>query len=164
MLLAVLATAGCDSSAVLANIDTYTCAYLPGAVDCTTQEVHDRAVNLLEHGLTRAHAECALGSPGLCAPGYASLKYNMSLLQDGACFASSSGNTTAPFQPNMVNASGFTPRGDARPCTTLVAGNSSNPSTSLYVSAGFITDGGSCSFDIATHCTGFGLEAFGELP
>lgn len=98
---AALLTAGCDSPAVLANIDTYTCAYLPGAVDCSTQEVHDKAVSILTNGLvagevnctgtfTRYKVQCAGYSvpedPSSTGPATGILKYKAQKLQDGTCF------------------------------------------------------------------------------
>lgn len=50
---------GCDSSSLLSNIDTLTCAYVPWYVaDCTSTEVHDKAVSIVQNGMVEAYLYC----------------------------------------------------------------------------------------------------------
>lgn len=62
LLIAVL-LAGCDNAGLMTNLDTYLCAYLPGAIDCSAPEVHDKAVSILENGMVEAHMTCHLTIP-----------------------------------------------------------------------------------------------------
>lgn len=63
LLVLIFCLFGCDSSSVLANIDTYTCAYLPGVIDCSTPEVHDKAVSILQNGAVEAQMSCYFEVP-----------------------------------------------------------------------------------------------------
>lgn len=169
LLLAALATAACDDAAVLANIDTYTCAYLPGVVDCLDTSVHDRAVNLLVHGLTRAHAECS-GSVPVSCQNPQDFTWSAHRLQDGSAIVTSN----IPVDP----VHGSFARSDTRFYGRGEAGLGSLEtnifSVSFSVSSGELTAQESgysgCGvpspvvLDIATQCTGFNLEAFGESP
>lgn len=144
---------GCDNPAVLANIDTYTCAYLPGVVDCTTPEVHDKAVAMLQHGIVEADivCQCLLTSPLTnITPG----PYHLQRLIDGACFA------TPPF----IVPSQLIPRSDPSAPTCKTASGSA----SIELDDGVIIfHNGAHPDDTFTGsattscCTGFNLEAFG---
>ncbi len=111
-------TVGCDSPSILANIDTYTCAYLPGVIDCTTQEVHDKAVSVLQNGLVAGEVRCegaalshgrmnadpAIPGGGVIVPSastYVTFKYRAQKLQEGTCFVnwSAGGAFDAGFIP-----------------------------------------------------------------
>lgn len=135
------------------------------AAGCDDPAAADLAASVLAHGMTRAYADCSPSGPGFAlASGYGSLQYRISLFQDGSCFVTTSGNTAPPFQPNIVHASGFTPRGDAKPCRNHTSGS---PATTLFVGSGAIRDGQSPPntflYDISDNCTGFNLEAFDDL-
>ncbi len=100
-----LGVVGCDSPGALENIDSLTCALIPGYVaDCASQGVHDKAVSILENGLiagevkcigtvTRYKVQCAgfsvpssAGIESSDPPESAVLKYKAQKFQDGTCF------------------------------------------------------------------------------
>lgn len=85
-----------------------------------------------------------------------------SLMQDGSCIASFSGSVASPFPLGRQSLSGFTPRGSSQPCRL---DSVASPNQTLFVSGGEIaSDATSATYSIETYCTGFNLEAFGELP
>lgn len=57
-LVAILSAFGCGQE-LLDNIDNLTCAYVPWYVaDCTSPEVHDKAVSIATDGLAFARLDC----------------------------------------------------------------------------------------------------------
>lgn len=153
LLLAVMLGIGCDNPALLANIDTYTCAYLPGAIDCTTQEVHDKAVGLLEHGIVSAQIECAGPLVRTTTPfDTVNPQFKAQRLIDGSCLTVSN-----------VSALALIPRSDP---TAATCSRTSFTST-MFVEGGVVVLQNSPSpldrFEgaVETVCTGFNFEAFG---
>src|SRR5262245_55303576 len=56
---AALLMTGCDNAFVVENIDVFTCSWLPPwMADCASEEVHDKAVSLLQFGLVEAKVTC----------------------------------------------------------------------------------------------------------
>ncbi len=191
LLIAVaLLAAGCDNPAVLANIDTYTCAYLPGVVDCTTQEVHDKAVSILTDGLIAGEVSCAgtyteytaacphgTGLPSGVSPTgvTGTFNYKAQKLQDGTCFVNWSSGPSKDI--------GFIARSNsyAESCEVdlntymhlsatggEVVVSSTQPSyriegnSPLFYCAAYST--ADTVFDMETQCTGFNFDAFGSAP
>jgi hypothetical protein len=173
--LLALALAGCDNSALLANVDTYTCAYLPSVIDCTTQDVHDKAVSLLENGLVEAQADCAFAYP--------SRRYRLQVrkLHDGSAYIRGSaidGGTPSHQQRD----SNFCGRSESCSDPIYLEAHEiklNNGGTSADETIKFHLDGGvfsaetcfgvnqgpqTCNVDfttsIASACTGFNLGAF----
>jgi hypothetical protein len=138
-------------------------ALLSAAVGCDDPAVAARAAEVLEHGATRAHAECFVSDPATPpAFSYEYFSLSASLMQDGSCIAAFSGSVVSPFPAGRQSLAGFSPRGAAQPCRldSVVS-----PNQTLFVSAGEIaSDATSVTYSIETYCTGFNLEAFGELP
>src|SRR5262245_6610915 len=145
---------------------------------CDDPAAGDRAANILEHGLARARAVCASGFA--CFPnagvgcGYADwgTKLDAILLQDGMLLQQ------FPSGVNSGHAMVITTRGE--PVTVVTQPYSCELRVESNISAGVWTldlvgtPDPSCSafyqptaltsVDIETECTGFNLEAFGELP
>lgn len=122
--LLALGVVGCDSSGALENIDSLTCALIPWYVDdCTSTEVHDKAVSILTNGLVAGEVKCAgtvtrynVSCAGFSTPSEGgiessdpapttTLKYKAQKLQDGTCFVSWSASGAG-----YKNDIGFIPR------------------------------------------------------
>jgi hypothetical protein len=57
--LLLLTATACDDPFVLENIDVATCAWLPSwMADCTSPEVHDKALDVLQFGLVESKVTC----------------------------------------------------------------------------------------------------------
>lgn len=189
---AALLTAGCDSSAVLANIDTYTCAYLPTVVDCTTQEVHDKAVSILTDGLIAGEVKCSgqwfVGTtdgagvsppaPDSGLPVYYDFTYRAQKFQDGTCFM-----VWSDYSPTLTTE--FIARHSSKHVNcevgisgSFVAANELLTITSHQHSWRYVggprndhssweaylpSPAPTTVFDMATQCTGFNFDAFDAL-
>lgn len=106
VLAAFVLSLGCDSPGLLANIDTYTCAWLPfipGEIDCSDTAVHDKAVAVLTNGAVQARIECTFTTTGSWAHspnppgtplGPSVFKYKQTRFADGSCFVQAGGNDT----------------------------------------------------------------------
>lgn len=134
---ALLGAVACDNATVLANIDTYTCAWLPGAVDCTDSSVHNKAVSILHNGIIAGQIKCSSQ--------FDSYKY---VTSDNPLFTINSARTfildITKFQDDsyFVNWSvtgsiGFIARSDAN--TSPLTIGSSTDTVTLVVSGGDLT-------------------------
>lgn len=55
----LLLTFGCGTQALLDNVDNITCAFVPWYVaDCTSPDVHDKAVSIATDGMAEARLDC----------------------------------------------------------------------------------------------------------
>lgn len=187
-----LGVVGCDSPGALENIDSLTCALIPWYVaDCTSSEVHDKAVSIMENGLVAGEVNCtgtitryAVQCSGFAVPVTATgidpsdppatgiLKYKAQKLQDGTCFI----NWSAVGYGSNI---GFIARSNANasaceiPITSDVHASASEGKVTVHSSQVSYHVQGSpapgCEpystpdtvFDMATQCTGFNFEVFG---
>jgi hypothetical protein len=169
LLLAALLAFGCDDSTVHANIDTFTCAWLPWwMADCSSSAVHDRAVSVLDHGLASAQITCSdVGfGGGVGDPTSGWWNYQATKMQDGSCLASAQQLTYHyTFGPS---ASAYSVRNttEAADCSVSMIGPDGNTiSVSVYSGALQMTEcSSSCSQSVSSNCTGFNLAAFGVVP
>ena len=127
----LLLLAGCDDSTLMANVDTYTCALLPNAVDCTLPEIHDKAISVLTHGAIESFARCVVDSvpyakniEDLDQTPWAVLdvQFEAAVLQDGTVFTNchmSSFNHVQGRDPldswKSFHGSSISPRNEASP-------------------------------------------------
>jgi hypothetical protein len=84
--IALFFSTGCD--AALDHVDNLACTFIPWYVaDCTSPEVHDKAVSILTDGIVEAQITCQgiAFSPGNVK--FASVYYQASRLQDSSCYA-----------------------------------------------------------------------------
>lgn len=164
---------GCDDPNVVANIDNFTCALIPSwMADCTSQEVHDKAVAILSTGIVEAEADCEgqytrrKGAPNGCGTTeLASFKYRAQKLIDGACFVP--GGLIARGQPGAPECSSEQSSAGSSPHFALANGLltvTSSEDSVCYDPQGFQCY--PCAtpptvLNIEDVCTGFNLEAFG---
>jgi len=169
LLLAAGVTSGCDSATVHDNIDVFTCAWLPWwMADCSSSEVHDRAVRILDHGIVDASLECsAVTSMGLFDGNHLSIHWKK--LIDGSSLLSAGG----PNQRGGVPFA-FFERNETVDLTTVDHPFAGECVAHHTVSDGFWTVDVVCPNDPSTdppihivwvskdisECDGFNLEAF----
>lgn len=156
LLLGLSFTIGCDAPYAATYIDTFTCAYLPWYfADCTSTEVHDKAVAILHDGVVQASVECDGAyefqegtSSGFCFnsiywPNTTTVNYHYKAqkMLDGSCFmdwkasghnATSLGEASAPAVAEI----GFTPRSDPE---TPRCGLLFEPKVHVEAHAGYLT-------------------------
>lgn len=114
LLLGLSFTVGCDDPTVIANVDNFTCAYLPWwAGDCTSTEVHQKALDVLHNGIVQARVQLQgqldsvfipIGG-GAVSPPIQYMSINASLLVDGSQLMT--------VNSNFINFSGLFSRGEA---------------------------------------------------
>lgn len=152
--LAVLSSLGCDSPGLVANVETFLCGVIPWyAADCTDPEVQARALSVLENGIVQAEAVCVYQVPGNNNP-CGVIRAKADLFQDGASIVESS-------------AVGYRQQFNSRHDPVKVCTNIQCDFSSVEFVGGVVQYELYCggpvetgSFDIATYCTGFNLEAF----
>lgn len=136
LLLCISATA-CNSETAAENIDTFTCAWLPWwMADCSSSEVHNKAIESLHNGLIEASVSCTGTYQYINAPddgncfhtNIYNLNYtlNVTRLQDGSCFVQQNSDGHRDIQlsgvydyPNTpgVNSTYFISAGDPNSAT-----------------------------------------------
>lgn len=169
ILLALVTGLGCDSSALVANIDTYTCAWLPSvAVDCNDSDVHDRALSVLHNGFVQGRFHCPMYlrdnnvPTALCRAVTGS--WDVTLFADGSLYAYDGGYTGPARFVSRAETYASSPGGSA----DLSNGFPYPPAINTWsLAAGEITytasDCPNITTVVETECTGFNLEAFGDL-
>ena len=158
LLSALLVMTGCDDAFVAENIDVFTCTVLPSwMADCASEEVHDKAVSLLQFGLVEAKVSCN-NVPYHAADDCRVSRRNSSTyvghrLADGAAFV------TLDQQMFLLG------RVEAAAANMSVV-HPSFPRDSWYVADGeLIVHKDGCRdivVDLETECTGYNLEAFAD--
>lgn len=151
---AVLVITGCDDAFVAENIDVLTCSLLPPWVaDCTSDEVHGKALDMLQFGLVEAKVTCAsvpFHAPDDCGPSETDATYVAHRLADGSAFITLDEQT---FLLGRVEAA----------AGTLSVVHPRQAHDTWYVSEGqlFVHKEGCADIvvDIETECTGYNLDA-----
>jgi hypothetical protein len=157
LLSAVLVMTGCDNAFVAENIDVFTCSVLPPwMADCASEEVHDKAVSLLQYGLVEAKVTCEevpYHASTDCDVSQRTATYAGHRLADGSALVTLDGHTflLGRVEPEAANMSVVNPRREL---------------DTWYVSGGeLIVQKDGCDdivVDLATECTGYNLEAFAQ--
>lgn len=160
---------GCD--AALPYVDNLTCAYLPYYVaDCSSPEVHDKAVSVLTNGAVEAQITCLGLALSPNNQKVVSLRYEASKLQDGSCFATVTAavpGTTGFALENGSQLSGrFSPQSDNCLVPTfhgpLIRSNTfvQNGIVTFEGSACATSAGITCSMPVAGNCSGLEGNSF----
>lgn len=156
LLSAVLVMTGCDNAFVAENIDVFTCSVLPPwMADCASEEVHDKALSLLQFGMVEAKVTCEdvpFHSNDSCdVSSRSDATYAGHRLADGSAFVTLDQQMflLGRVEADAANMSVVHPR---RPLDTW------------YVAGGeLIVHKDGCDdivVDLETECTGYNLEAF----
>jgi hypothetical protein len=155
LLSAVLVMTGCDNAFVVENIDVFTCSVLPPwMADCASEEVHDKAVSLLQFGMVESKVTCE------DVPFHASDDCDVSSRSDatyvGHRLADGSAFVTLDQQMFLLG------RVEADAANMSVV-HPRRPLDTWYVSGGeLIVHKDGCDdivVDLETECTGYNLEA-----
>lgn len=126
------------------------------ALACDDPAAMALAESVLEHGVAKAHIECAGQFNGTGSGTYRATK-----MQDGSCLASGAYSTAYAYGvPFTRAATQFSPRGEA---------GAADCSVEIPDSFVMSAEDGDWSYvgtpkAIDTFCTGFNLEAFGVAP
>lgn len=163
--LVMFISTGCD--AALEHVDDLTCAYLPRYVaDCTSPEVHDKAVSVLTDGIVEAQITCQGITINSSNGKFASVYYQASRLQDGSCYARA--DVSGPGAPGtgFIQSSGSNLIGrsdlnvDTCPVTSfhppMLRTNTTVVSGTVKVEGPFCTNasGQFCTMPVASNCVG----------
>ena len=155
LLSALLVMTGCDDAFVAENIDVFTCSFLPPwMADCASEEVHDKAISLLQFGLVEAKVTCSdvpYHATDDCRVSRREATYVGHRLADG------SGFVTVDQQMFLL--------GSIEPAAAnLSAVHPSHPDDTWYLADGeLVVHKDGCTdivVNLETECTGYNLEAF----